>query len=84
MKTPKIYCDTINLDFQQAVTEALDYLYDLGIERLLILAGRKFSLITVYILKNVKIPSSTSARNIPLTINLLFMREIILLNPDIT
>ena len=30
MKTPKIYCDTINLDFQQAVTEALDYLYDLG------------------------------------------------------
>ena len=77
MKTPKIYCDTINLDFQQAVTEALDYLYDLG-------HRKKFSLITVYILKNVKIPSSTSARNIPLTMNLLFMREIILLNPDIT
>ena len=80
MKTPKIYCDTINLDFQQAVTEALDYLYDLGHRKI---AGRKFSLITVYILKNVKIPSSTSARNIPLTMNLLFMKEIILLNPDI-
>lgn len=74
MKTPKIYCDTINLDFQQAVTEALDYLYDSAIERLLILAEKKFSLITVYILKNVKIPSSTTARNIPLTMNLLFMR----------
>ena len=55
-----------------------------AIERLLILAEKKFSLITVYILKNVKIPSSTTARNIPLAMNLLFMREIILLNLDIT
>ena len=84
MKTPKIYCDTINLDFQQAVTEALDYLYDLGHRKIAYLGGKEVLADNSVYLKNVKIPSSTSARNIPLTMNLLFMREIILLNPDIT
>lgn len=41
MKTPKIYCDTINLDFQQAVTEALDYLYDLGHRKIAYLGGKE-------------------------------------------
>ena len=83
MKTPKIYCDTINLDFQQAVTEALDYLYDLGHRKIAYLGGKEVLADNSVYFEERKDTFINFCRNIPLTMNLLFMKEIILLNPDI-
>lgn len=41
MKTPKITCNTISLDFPQAVYDALDYLTSLGHEKIAYLGGRE-------------------------------------------
>lgn len=42
MKTTKIHCNTIILDFYEAVVEALDYLYDLGHRKIAYLGGKEF------------------------------------------
>ena len=41
MKTSKIHCNTIILDFHEAVIEALDYLYGLGHRKIAYLGGKE-------------------------------------------
>lgn len=42
MKTAKIHCNTIALDFRQAVIDALDYLSDLGHKHIAYLGGKEY------------------------------------------
>ncbi len=41
MKTKRIHCNTICLDFPQAVTDAMDYLYELGHRKIAYLGGKE-------------------------------------------
>lgn len=41
MKTRRIHCNTISLDFHQAVFDALDYLHSLGHQKIAYLGGRE-------------------------------------------
>ena len=42
MQTSKINCNTISLDFEQAVIDALDYLSDLGHTSIAYLGGKEY------------------------------------------
>ena len=76
MKTSRIRCNTISLDFTQAVTDIMDYLTGLDI-----LAAENVWKMTPTILKSGRKPFSATARNINLSSSLISEKLNFLLNP---
>ena len=81
MKTSRIRCNTISLDFTQAVTDIMDYLTGLGHKNIDILAAENVWKMTPTILKSGRKPFSATARNINLSSSLISEKLNFLLNP---